>query len=100
MTIRSERLDQDSIVLFLSGRLDTASSSALELNLNELIDGTADMVFDLKDLSYISSSGLRVLLQAQKTMTANNRKLAVRNANGSVKDVFEMTGFNSIVTLE
>jgi len=86
--------------LFLSGRLDTASSSTFELKLNELIDGTLDIIFDLKDLSYISSSGLHVLLQAQKTMTAHNRKLSIRNLGGAVKDVFEMTGFDTIVTLE
>ena len=100
MTIRSERFDNDSMVLFLSGRLDTASSSAFEHNLNALVDGTKDIIFDLKDLSYISSSGLHVLLQAQKTMAANNRKLVIRNIVGSVKDVFEMTGFNTIVNME
>ena len=100
MTIRTERPAPDSMVLFLSGRLDTASSCAFELNLNELIDGTADIIFDFKDLGYISSSGLHVLLQAQKTMTAKNRKLVMRNVSGAVKDVFEMTGFTSIVTLE
>ena len=100
MTIHSERVDQDSIIIFLSGRLDTASSSAFELKINELVDGTADIIFDLKDLNYISSSGLHVLLLAQKTLTSNNRKLVIRNADGSVRTVFEMTGFNKIVTLE
>ena len=100
MTIRSEKPDGNSIVLYLSGRLDTASSSAFEHKLNEFMDGTADVVFDLKELSYISSSGLHVLLQAQKTMTAKNRKLVMRNVGGAVKDVFEMTGFNTIITLE
>ena len=100
MTIRSERLAPDSMVLFLSGKLDTASSSTFELELNELIDGTIDIIFDFKDLSYISSSGLHVLLLAQKMMTAKKRKLVMRNVGGSVKDVFEMTGFSKIVTLE
>jgi len=88
------------MVLFLSGKLDTASSSTFELELNELIDGTIDIIFDFKDLSYISSSGLHVLLLAQKMMTAKKRKLVMRNVGGSVKDVFEMTGFSKIVTLE
>jgi len=62
MIIRSERLDPDSMILFLSGRLDTATSPTFELELSKLADETVDIIFDLKDLSYISSSGLHVLL--------------------------------------
>jgi len=86
--------------LFVSGRLDTASASAFELELNRLIDGTINVIFDLKGLEYISSSGLHVLLQTQKLMTANKRKLVIRNIGGMVKTVFEMVGFNTIFTLE
>ena len=99
MTIHSERLDQDSIVIFLSGRLDTASSSEFELKINQLVDGNSDIIFDLKELSYISSLGLHVLLVAKKKMTANKRKFVVKNAGGLVKEVFEMTGFDTLVTL-
>ena len=100
MTIRSERLDQETMILFLSGRLDIDSSSEFELELSKLIDGTIDIIFDLKGLYYISSSGLHVLLQTRKMMTANNRKLIIRNIGGMVKNVFEMAGFNTIFTLE
>jgi len=88
------------MVLFLSGRLDTVSSSKCELELNKLIDGTINIIFDLKELDYISSSGLHILLQTQKMMAVNNRKLVIRNIGGVVKNVFEMTGFNTIFTLE
>ena len=100
MIVRSEKPDQSSLILFLSGRLDTVTSSTLEQKFNELIDGTLGIIFDLKELSYISSSGLHLFLQVQRTMSANNRRLVVRNATGSVKDVFFMTGFNRIITLE
>ena len=99
MDIRSEQISQDSLILFISGRLDTASSPAFESKISKLIDGKTDVIFDLQELSYISSSGLHVLLLIQKTMMANNRKLVLRNVNGAVKDVFEMTGFSTIVTL-
>ena len=101
MTIRSEQLDKDTMVLFLSGRLDTVSSSKCELELNKiLIKGTFNIIFDLKELDYISSSGLHVLLQTQKMMAVNNRKLVIRNIGGVVKDVFDMTGFSTIFTFE
>jgi len=100
MTIRSEQINDDSMALYLSGRLDTTSSPAFELKINELIDGTIDIIFDLKDLSYISSSGLHVLILTHKLMNANGKKLIIRNITGSVKDVFDMTGFSSIITME
>ena len=100
MTIRSELYENEYIVLFISGRLDTASASAFEVELNRLIDGTIDVILDLKDLTYISSSGLHVLLQIQKMMNTNNRKLAVKNMEDAVRDVFEMTGFINLITEE
>jgi len=100
MTIRSERLDDDTIVVYLSGRLDTDSASLFETKINEMVDGPTGLIFDFKDLSYISSSGLHVLLHAQKVMGASNRKLVIRNICESVKDVFEITGFSRIVKLE
>jgi len=100
MIIRSEQSDKNSLILFLSGRLDTASSSVFEIKITELVDTALDVVLDLKDLTYISSSGLHVLLQVQKKLAANEHKLIVRNANGLVKDVFIMTGFNNIVAME
>ena len=100
MTIQSEQCDQNPKVVFISGRLDTASSSEFDVKVHELVDGSADIILDFKDLSYISSSGLHVLIQAHKKLTANNRKLIIRNANGLVSDVFKMTGFCKIVTME
>ena len=100
MDIRLERLNEKTVVFFLSGRLDTVSSYSFEHELNRLIDGNIDIILDLKDLSYICSSGLHLLLHAHMTMNANNRKLVIRNVGVSVKDVFEMTGFTSVITLE
>jgi len=63
MTIKSELYDKKHLLLFISGRLDTASAPKFELELNRLIDGTIDVILDLKGLDYISSSGLHVLLR-------------------------------------
>ena len=100
MTIRSELREGKFLVLFISGRLDTASATTLELELNRLVDGTIEVILDLKGLSYISSSGLHVLLQIQKLMNVNKRKLFVKNMGEAVREVFEITGFISLVTLE
>ena len=100
MTIRSERSGPNTIVLYLSGRLDTISSPGFEQKVNDLIENSTGMILDLKELVYISSSGLHVLLQIQKTMSALDQKLIIRNCGGSVRDVFDMTGFSTIVTLE
>ena len=100
MTIKSELQNKDFLVLFISGRLDTISATTLELELERLVDGTMVIILDLKNLSYISSSGLHVLLQTQKMMNAKKRKLVIKNMREAVREVFEMTGFINIVTLE
>ena len=100
MTIRSERLDQNSIVVFLSGRLDTSSAHELELVLKPLADGTADITLDFKDLDYISSLGLHVLLRTYKEMSVSERKFVVKNMGEQVRAVFEMTGFMSLIAQE
>jgi anti-sigma B factor antagonist len=93
MTIQSERITNSSLVLYLSGRLDTATAPQLERKIKQFIDTVADLILDFTDLSYISSMGLRVLLQAQKTIKAQNGKLIIRNMSPEVREVFEMTGF-------
>ena len=100
MIIKTEQLDRNSAVLFLSGQLDTASASNFELELKPLVDGTGDITLDLKDLSYISSSGLHVVLQTQKAMNTGKRKLIIKNMCESVREVFEITGVINLITLE
>ena len=100
MTIRSEQQNGNSLIIYISGRLDTISASTLELEMKRLVDGTKDVILDLKDLSYISSSGLHVMLQTQKLMNVKNKKLIIKNMGEAVRDIFNMTGFNSIIKTE
>lgn len=87
-----------TLTLTLTGRLDTGTSPALDdVVRNELSDVT-ELFFDLKDLEYISSAGLRVLLSAQKTMNRQG-KMAVTGANDSVLEIFDITGFSDILTI-
>ena len=94
---RQERAHQ--ITLGLEGRLDTTTAPMLEAELKHSIVGADTLIFDLKDLEYISSAGLRVLLSAQKVMNKQG-KMVVRNVNEDVMEVFDITGFIDILTIE
>ena len=99
MEIR-KNLNGATLELALEGRLDTSTSPALEQELRSSLSGITGLVFDLKDLDYLSSAGLRVLLFAQKRMNDRNGSMIVRNPNETVMDVFDVTGFLNILTVE
>lgn len=88
-----------SLFIAPEGRLDAATSPKLEQTLQVSLDGVTELVFDFRKLSYLSSAGLRVLLSAQKRMNRQGR-MVVRNVNETVMDVFEVTGFADILTIE
>ena len=87
------------LLISLEGRLDTVTAPQLEEALKTSLDGITDLIFDLKELQYISSAGLRVLLSAQKTMNRQGT-MVVRNASEEVKEIFDVTGFSDILTIE
>lgn len=94
-----KKCEGDKLTLTLSGRLDTNTAPQLEGELSSSISGVKDLTLDFKGIDYVSSAGLRVLLQAQKIM---NRQGSMRllNVNSSVMEVFEITGFADILTVE
>ena len=97
MQIKKE-LENNVLVLALEGRLDTVTAPELEREINDL-SGVRDLVIDMKNLEYISSAGLRVILKAQKTMnTQGSMKLKI--VGESIMEVFEITGFSDILTIE
>lgn len=89
----------NSLDIALVGRLDTTTAPALETEIKASIDGVEQLVIDFAKLEYISSAGLRVLLAAQKIMNKQG-KMIIRNANDDIKEVFEITGFCDILTVE
>lgn len=98
MTIE-KNVQNEKAALTVSGRLDTTTAPELEKELDAALAGTKEIVFDLKDLEYISSAGLRVILKAQKAMnTQGSMKLV--NVNDSIMEVFDITGFLDILTIE
>ena len=88
-----------ALVIKLEGRLDTTTAPALENELNESLDGVEQLILDLEGLEYISSAGLRVLLGAQKTMNKQG-SMKVLNVSSDVMEIFEITGFRDILTIE
>lgn len=80
----------------LSGRLDTLTSPQLEEELK--LEGITSLVFDMTDLEYISSAGLRVMLTAQKTMMMQG-EMALEHVAPIVREVFDMTGFSAFFTI-
>ena len=94
-----KNLDNDKLTLAIKGRLDTTTAPSLERELKSGLNGISELVFDLSDLVYISSAGLRVLLSAQKVMNKQG-KMVVQHANTDIMDVFEVTGFVDILNIE
>lgn len=87
------------LTVVLEGRLDTTTSPELEKSLRESLEGVEELVLDLGKLEYISSAGLRVLLSAQKLMMKQG-SMKVTNVNETVMEIFEVTGFVDILTIE
>lgn len=87
----------DLLSLRPKGRLDTTTSPQLQDAL--VLDGVGRLVFDFADLEYLSSAGLRVLIGAQKAMTASGGTMEIRHANDTVRNVFEITGCLDIFTV-
>ena len=83
----------------LAGRLDTTTAPELEKAVTDNIAGVETLIFDLKDLSYTSSAGLRVLLSAHKNM-ASKGGMKVKNVSEIVQEVFDVTGFADILNIE
>ena len=88
-----------TITIVLEGRLDTMTAPQLESDLKSSIDGIEKLFIDFASLEYISSAGLRILLSTQKIMNKQG-SMVIRNVNEDVMDIFDITGFADILTIE
>ena len=95
----SKTLNGNSLTIAVEGRLDTVTSPELEAFVSENLEGVTELIFDFSALDYISSAGLRVLLSSQKKMNARG-KMKVTGVNETVSEIFEVTGFSDILTIE
>ncbi len=98
MEIQVEQ-NNEVMTIHLSGRLDTLTAPKLDVEIEDLPQNVTSLVLDLKDLNYISSAGLRVLLTAQKKMNKIG-SMKVLNVCPEVMEVFKMTGFEDILVIE
>lgn len=98
MTIKTTR-NGNALTIQLEGRLDTTTSPQLEAELSASLDGVTQLTLDLEQLAYLSSAGLRVILAAQKRMNKQGQ-MVVRHVNETIMEVFEVTGFVDILTIE
>ncbi len=94
-----QKKDGKALVLTLAGRLDTVTAPELEAVLKDALAGVEELTFDFEKLDYISSAGLRVLLSAQKTMNRQG-SMKVIHANEMIREIFDVTGFADILTVE
>ena len=98
MTIE-KTLNGSELNIAIVGRLDTTTAPQLEAELKHNISGVEKLVMDFSALEYLSSAGLRVLLAAQKVMNKQG-EMIVRNVNETIAEIFEVTGFSDILTVE
>ena len=98
MTIE-KNLNGTELNVTITGRLDTTTAPQLEAEFKQSISGVEKLVLDFAGLEYLSSAGLRVLLAAQKVMNKQG-EMIIKNVNETINEIFEVTGFIDILTIE
>lgn len=94
-----KEIGTNELTLKIKGRLDTTSSSILDAETKTIDESVTTLILDFAELDYVSSSGLRIILSLQKTMSKRG-KLIIRNVSSTINEIFEITGFSNILTIE
>ena len=98
MTI-DKKIENEVLTMKVIGRVDSSNSEQLEAAVNESICGIKEFIWDMEGLEFISSAGLRVIINAQKTMNSQG-KMKFINVNRLIMEVFDITGLVDIFTIE
>lgn len=96
----NEKLHGSVLIVSAAGRIDSNTAAQLEALLPERVEQNAATIVDLTDVAYVSSAGLRVLLRGAKIAKSTGNKLALAGLNPSVQEVFDISGFSTIFTIE
>ena len=97
MGIRREKLTDHTVKLYIQGRLDVNNSPVLRKEIAEIGDDTTRLIMDFRDVTYISSAGLRVLLNLEQNLEETGGLLEVSHVSELIRDVFDITGFLDIL---
>ena len=92
-------LENNTLTMYLDGRLDTTAAPEFEKEIKNSLDGVKELILDFEKLDYISSSGLRILLSTHKNMSKQGT-MKIINANEMILEIFEITGFLDILNIE
>ena len=95
----TKKKEGSKLVIALEDSLNTITTPELEAELENSLDDVKELIFDLKDLNYISSAGLRVMFATHKTMAKKEGSMALKNICDEVKDILDMTGFGQVFTI-
>lgn len=95
----NKKANGSELTIALTGRLDTTTAPQLDAEVKQSLGGVTDLTFDMEALDYVSSAGLRVLLSAQKIMNKQG-EMKVVHVSEAIMEIFEVTGFSDILTIE
>ena len=95
-----KQLNGKELIIFLKGELNTTTSQDLDAIIQKDLRNIDKLIIDMLDLVYLTSAGLRVLLIAQKIMNDRKGQLIIRHVNNEITEVFSITGFNNVLTIE
>lgn len=95
-----KNINDNKGVIQVLGRVDTITAPEFDKEVKEIIDDIKELCLDFNELEYISSAGLRVLVSVQKLMNKKGGELVVKNVKEEVMEIFEVTGFDDILTIE
>ena len=98
MTIE-KNLNGTELVMAFNGRMDTSTAPLFEAEIKSGLDGVEKLILDFENLEYVSSAGLRVILKAQKIMNTQG-EMKLTHVNETIMEVFDITGFVDILTIE
>lgn len=98
--IINKEINGKTMTVSLSGRLDASTAPQLETEFKGNLEGISDLTIDMSGIEYISSAGLRVLLSAHKLLMNNHGEMLIKNVGSAIMEVFELTGFDSILNIE
>lgn len=94
-----KKQDNLTLTIILSGRLDSSTSPQLETTINESINQIDCLILDMKDLDYISSAGIRVLISTQKKLN-ESQKFVIKNVCEEIQEIFDITGLSDMLNIE